>query len=61
MLAPGSKVARDKGCMCDASNNRYGLGNTVTGGTKPLYIKNWQCPFHGVEAEMTKHESRRCN
>ena len=58
-MSPGSKIAKEKGCLCDPNRNRFGMGVTMPHIRVPLYIKHEDCPFHGVIAEVEKHGSGR--
>jgi hypothetical protein len=46
---PGSRDAIERGCSCDAVQNRYGEGQRSLSGFK-LFVPDEECPLHGFKA-----------
>ena len=47
--SPGSREAIERGCTCDAVENRQGEGRLGASGTR-LFVPDQECPLHGLDA-----------
>jgi len=52
---PGSKEAKDQGCLCPVLDNSRGKGFPYPGVIGPAFVMIENCPLHGIK-KINKEE-----